>query len=459
MSPDRARAETLFFDGNRRLAEGRLDAAEADFRAALALAPDFAEALANLGYTLAAVGANAEAEAHYRRSLALAPDCAQVHHSLGVLLAAQKRYAEAGEAYRRALTLEPGSAVYWTSLGALFACAHKDDEAEQCHRTALAADADCAMAAFNLAYVLLRQGRFEEGWRMLDARDWYAALSERLPYPRWQGEPLVGRSILVGVEAGYGDMIQFCRYVPVLKSLGAARVGLICHPPLKRLFASIDGLDALFTPDDWPQQADWDVWTPPLSIPRHCGTTLDNLPATLPYLHADPDSIASRAHRLPVGGPRIGLCWKGNPRFENDAERSLPSLAALAPLAAACSAVFVSLQKGAGEDEAAAPPDGMPLFVPEGMDDFADTAAIIANLDLVISVDTAVAHLAGALGVPCWLLLPDYKTDWRWLTERGDSPWYPGAMRLFRQSAGGDWTPVIDAVAAALAEFVRGAAR
>jgi hypothetical protein len=152
---------------------------------------------------------------------------------------------------------------------------------------------------------------------------------------------------------------------------------------------------------------------------------------------------------------RIGLAWKGNPRFENDADRSLPGLETLAPLGAIAGASFFSLQKGAGEEEAATPPPGLPMFnMGPQISDFADTAAIIENLDLVISVDTAVAHLAGAMGKACWLLLPDYKTDWRWLAERSDSPWYPGAVRLFRQPRMGDWPTVVADVSAALKKFV-----
>jgi len=175
------------------------------------------------------------------------------------------------------------------------------------------------------------------------------------------------------------------------------------------------------------------------------------MPAAIPYLAAEPELVRLWTGRLPQQGLRVGLAWKGNPDFENDADRSLPSLATLAPLAAAGAVHFVSLQKGPGEDEALNPPAGMSLYAagPQ-LRDFADTAAVIANLDLVISVDTAVAHLAGAMGKPCWVLLPDYRCDWRWLTGRNDTPWYP-FMRLFRQSAAGDWAPVIDAVRRELA--------
>ncbi|MDO8932473.1 MAG: tetratricopeptide repeat protein [Rhodocyclaceae bacterium] len=454
----RAEAEALFHDGNRRMRTGDLAGAEACFREALRLLPDFAEALGNLGLLLEGRGAAAavEAEACYRRSLELNPNYPQMHLNLGALLLDRKCFAAAETAFLDAIQLDPASPVGWTALGVLLACTQREAEAERRYRSAMTLDGRYAAAQFNLAYLLLRQGRFEEGWRRLEARDWYAALQMRLACPRWQGEALAGKSLLIGFEAGHGDMIQFCRYAAVLKAQGAARIGLVCHPPLKSLFATLAGVDAVFAFDEDVDGADWDCWTPPLSIPYHCRTRLDTIPAALPYLHATPERIARWAGELPAGGLRVGLAWRGNPRFENDADRSLASLAVLAPLGAVAGVRFVSLQKGAGEDEAAHPPPGLPLVdLGSCIEDFADTAAIIAGLDLVISVDTAVAHLAGALGKRCWVLLPDYKTDWRWLTERGDSPWYPQVMRLFRQPAGGDWTPVVAELAAALEQLAR----
>jgi hypothetical protein len=248
-------------------------------------------------------------------------------------------------------------------------------------------------------------------------------------------------------------MIQFCRYASLLKAQGAARIAVVCHPALKTLFATLSGVDEVFSLHDEVPKSAWDFWTPPLSLPYYCGTRIDNIPANIPYLSADPVKVATWRARLPASGLCVGLAWKGNPRFENDKDRSLPSLDVLAPLGAVAGVHFVSLQKGPGEEEARCPPAGLSvLALGERIEDFSDTAAIIANLDLVISVDTAIAHLAGALGKPCWVLLPDYQTDWRWLSGRGDSPWYPG-MRLFRQPVGGGWGTVVAAVAAALRSF------
>jgi len=247
----------------------------------------------------------------------------------------------------------------------------REAEAEQCYRTAMALDDAYAMARYNLSYLLLRQGRFEEGWACLEARNWYAPWAAHLGCPRWQGETLVGKSVLIGYEPGHGDMIQYCRYAAVLKAQGAVAITLICHPALKTLFATVEGVDAVLSFDDPMPASSWDVWTPPLSIPCYCRTRLDSVPAKIPYLHAAAGSIRKWAALLPKDGLRVGLVWKGNPLFENDADRSLPSL-----------------------------------------------------------------------------------TDWRWMTGRADSPWYPGTMWLFRQPGTGDWNPVMAEVAAALAQWV-----
>jgi hypothetical protein len=311
------------------------------------------------------------------------------------------------------------------------------------------------MARFNLSYLLLRQGRFEEGWKCLDARNWLGELAKHVSCPRWQGESLTGKSVLIGYEAGHGDMIQFCRYAAVLKAQGAAAITMICHPALKTLFAGLEGVDSLFALDQPIPTSGWDYWTTLLSVPYYCKTRLDTIPTGIPYVHAPKERAGKWARQLPKNGLRVGLVWKGNPLFENDADRSLASLEVLAPLGQVSGVHFISLQKGAGEDEAMHPPAGLPLTHVGGqLTDFADTAAVVANLDLVICVDTAVAHLAGALGKPCWVLLPDYKADWRWMADRTDSPWYPGTMRLFRQPRMGDWNSVVAEVVVALGEWV-----
>lgn len=424
--------------------------AEACFRQALAVDPDFAEAYANLGLLLEKKNDLDAAERCYRRSIALNPTYSETHLNLGALLANLKRFKEAEMAYTQAILLKQDAPAGWSNLGVLYACTKREEEAEQCYRNALSLDSSYRTARFNLSYLLLRQGRFEEGWHCLAARNWFPGLLSNIGCPLWQGENPAGKSILIGYEAGHGDMIQFCRYVGVLKAQGTASITMLCHPALKTLFASLQGVDTLIALDEQMPASGFDFWIPLLSVPHYCKTRIDSIPANIPYLHVPEDHIKKWGALLPKGGLRVGLVWKGNPLFENDADRSLPSLDVLAPLGSVASVSYISLQKGAGEDEAMQPPGGLILtHVGAELTDFADTAAVVENLDLVISVDTAVAHLAGALGKPCWVLLPDYKTDWRWLTERADSPWYP-TMRLFRQTRMGDWSTVVDEVVAAL---------
>lgn len=447
-------AETLYFLGNRRMAAGDDAGAEACFREAVRLDADLPEAWCNLGLVLEKRGALDEAENCFRRALGPDPNYPEIHNNLAGLLARRKRFAEAEHAYRRAIALNPQSPVGWSNLGVLYASCQREDEAEQCYRQALQLDGQHRPARFNLSYLLLRQARFDEGWACLEARDWHGSQERHYGCPRWQGETLRGKSLLIGYEAGHGDMLQFCRYAPVLKAAGAAHISIICHPALKRLFGSLDGVDTIYALDEPVPASGWDYWTLPFSIPYHCKTRIDSIPAALPYLRAYPADIESQKQRLPANGMRVGLVWKGNSRFENDRDRSIPALDILAPLGKVSGVSFVSLQKGDGEDEAANPPAGLTLFdAGRYLNDFAETAAVVENLDLVISVDTAVVHLCGALGKSCWVLLPAYKADWRWLSGRTDSPWYPGVMRLFRQSEAGNWTPVIAEIVIALDQF------
>lgn len=447
----RTEAEKLFSEGLCRMEAGEAAAAEKCFRSAIEIAPGFAQAHANLGLLMDKLGNRELAEACYRRALELDPANALTYLNFGAFLFNEKRLDEAETVYRKATALSPASAVIWSNLGALYACIMgREADAELCYRTSMALDGAYTLARFNLSYLLLSQGRFKEGWDCLEARKWYRDLVAHLACPRWQGEPLAGKSLLIGYEAGHGDMIQFCRYVPLLKAQGAASIAIICHPALKTLFATLDGLDTIISFDEAVPATGWDFWVPVLSLPYHFKTRINSIPASIPYLHATPERIAQWATLLPEGGFRVGLVWKGNPRFENDADRSLPSLDVLAPLWAVAGVRFVSLQKGAGEEEAARPHAALPLIdLGSRFVDFADTAAAVMNLDLIICVDTAVAHLAGALGKPCWVLLPAYKADWRWLRDRTDSPWYP-TLRLFRQTTMGDWTDAVDTVLGAL---------
>jgi len=458
VSKDLTNAEVFFIEGNCHMSAGDACEAEASFRQAIRLVPEFAEAHANLGMLLDQEGMPAEAELHYLQAISLNPNLGKTHLNLGVLLTNQKRFEEAEAAYRRALELSPDFPAAWSNLGVLQACRKQEKEAEQSYLKAIELDPAHSLAFFNLSYLLLRQGRFEEGWSCLEKRNWYARLEKNIRCPRWRGEPLQGRYLLIGFEAGHGDMIQICRYAALLKTQGAARITLLCHPALKTLFKTLESVDAVFAFDETFSSPEWDFWTPPFSIPYYCRTRIDSIPAEIPYLRADKKLVEKWSTMLfgesVTAHLRIGLVWKGSSGFENDDDRSLPNLKTLEPLGKVAGVSFFSLQKGAGEYEAANPPDGLPLvnLGPQILD-FADSAAVVENLDLIICVDTAIAHLAGAMGKECWVLLPDYKTDWRWLTERSDSPWYPGVMRLFRQAHMGDWTTVVDEVRIALQRF------
>jgi tetratricopeptide (TPR) repeat protein len=452
--------ETLFYEGVALMTAGSAPQAEQCFRRACDLKPEFGEAHLNLGLLLEQRGLPDEAEKSYRQALRYGASHPEVYLNLGGLALAQEQLDKAREIFTRGLHTHPESAALWSNMGVLYACEKKEAQAESCYRTALRQAPGNTHARFNLAYVLLRQGRYVEGFEYLEARDWYAGfrrvLSDEMGVPRWQGEALSGRSVLITCEAGHGDMIQFCRYASNLKAAGATRVDILCHPGLRRLLESLADADEIHALGEETGDKTWDFWCPALTLPHFCGTTLENLPNAIPYLHATVEDKARWLPRLPAGRPRIGLVWHGNRNFENDRHRSLPHVSSLLPLWSVTGAHFVSLQKGSGEDELASLPDTCPLIaLGADLQDFADTAGVLANLDLLITVDTGVAHLAGAMGIPCWVLLPDYKTDWRWLTNREDSPWYPQNLRLFRQPAPNRWSEVISQVAGELEKCVR----
>jgi len=449
-------ASRLFRKGLELMAQSDRAGAEDAFRRALQLQPELAAAHSNLGLLQEEAGQPEAAEASYRRALELDPGLVQTCINFGALLAARQRYAEAEAIYQRALGLAPEHPGVLSNLGALLAEVNRETEAEACYRAALAAAPKHRSAAFNLGTLLLRQGRYAEGWRRLEARRWHSPLQDFVDrFPRWQGEPVQGKSLLIAVEGGHGDMLQFCRYAARLKQQGAARVSVFCHPGLFRLFRRLRGVDEVLTSGSAPPAAGWDYWTLPLSLPHLLGTTLATIPAELPYLTAEPDAIATWRSALGQPWPElgVGLVWQGNPRFERNADRSLPSPSLLTPLSEVPGIRFFSLQKDAATAGPAVPGALPVVELGPQLEDFAETAAVIMNLDLVITVDTAVAHLAGALGKPCWVLLSDYWQEWRWLEARPDSPWYPGVMRLFRQKLPGDWEPVIADMKTALKEL------
>jgi Flp pilus assembly protein TadD len=437
----------------------RYDEAAVAYRRALELAPDDASVLTNHALLLENLGDYVAAEAEQRRALALAPRLPAVQANLAGLRLRAGAVAEAEALYRQAIAANPAFATAHSNLGVLLTDLGRFAEAEACFLRALAFEPDYAAARSNLSQLLLVQGRLAEGWPYFEARGTVSEMHRRLvrergsELPRWQGEDLAGKSLLVLPEQGLGDEIQFARYLPWLKRQGVRRLTYVCRPGQKRLMLTLDGPDCVVDLDELDRLGDYDCWTFVMSLPLHHGTTLANIPVPVPYFSVDPAARAAWAERLPSGPCRVGVVWRGNPKHSNDADRSLPGLAALAPLWSVPGVRFVSLQKTPGGLAAADFPPAQPLFDAAAVcADFADTAAVVVNLDLVICVDTSTGHLAGALGIPVWVLLPVHKLDWRWLLERDDTPWYP-QTRLFRQKVRGDWATPVAAVTAALREF------
>jgi tetratricopeptide (TPR) repeat protein len=438
----------------------RLPEAELSYRQALAIRPDYAEAHYNLGIVLHTLDRLPEAEAAYRQALLIRPDIVEAHNNLGNVLWALRRLPDAVAAYRQALLIRPDLAESHHNLGNVLKELNHLPESEAAYRRALAMRADYHDAKVSLATLLLSAGAFEEGWRLYDSRYdqpgfIHHQTQSTLPCPRWRGEALAGKSLLVWQEDGLGDMVHFGRYFPLLKAQGAAHIAFACAPALHRLFAAVDGVDAVLDHERALARArEYDCWTSPMSVPLHLRTTANTIPDAV-QLRPDPslvDHWRARLATLPPGR-KIGLVWKGNPKHHNDANRSMPSLATLAPLWSVPGVSFVSLQKGQGEDEGQSPPAGQPLLhLGTELTDFADTAAIIGELDLMICVDTSAAHVAASLGKPTWVLLPRDDIDWRWMREREDSPWYPQTLRLFRQSADESWSTAIERVRQACVE-------
>ena len=467
----------------------RLTEAEACYRTALACKPDYAEAWDNLGSVLKAQNKQDDAIASYRRAIEVSPNYPEAHNNLGTALLEQGRIEEATGYYRKALSLRPeypeahfnlGTAIWelgqpdaavvcyenaialrphdtdaMLNLGTALKELGRLDGAADCYRRVLAVDPKHPEAHCNLGIVLLAQGELAAGWQEHEWR-WQTPqlinARREFAHPQWYGETAIGSTLLIHAEQGFGDTIQFCRYARAAAAHGL-RVILEVQRPLVRLLRDLPGVDEVIARGE--PLPEFDLHCPMLSLPLALGLTLTNLPGFVPYLHADPDQVAAWQSRLPEmtgAGPRIGLVWAGNPRSHSrslaavDRRRSLAP-DRLAPLFKMHGLHYVSLQKGGPR----APIDFPLTDVMDDMQDFADTAALIANLDLVISVDTAVAHLAAAMGKPVWLL-DRFDACWRWFTGRRDSPWYPG-LRLYRQPRPGDWDAVLAEVANDLSQF------
>ena len=393
-----------------------------------------------------------EAMACYQTALDQGLNDVAIYVSQGDALQLMGKNEEAKRAYQLAADVDPKCRFAWAGLGMMYQVESDFAEAEACYRRALEIDPEFGQAHFNLAALLLVHGRLTEGWAEYAWR-WKIpnALRQRdSAGPMWDGSPLPHGTLLMFGEQGLGDTLQFIRYVSLVRQ----RVGRIiveCSPNLRSLFERLPEIDQVVVRGE-PRPV-CDAQVPMLSLPGIFGTSLETVPREVPYLHPDPKRVAQWRDELgKAAGLRVGVVWQGNPQHRFDRYRSFSSLE-FKPLADVPGVRLFSLQKGPGSEQL---PDlarqCAVVDLADRIQDFNDAAAVMKNLDLVVSCDSAPVHLAGALGVRVWMPLP-YTPDWRWLLEREDSPWYP-TMRLFRQPPDGNWQPVFERMAGELSRLV-----
>ncbi len=439
-------ASRIFAFAIERHREGNLEEAVRGYGRTLALNPGLADAYNNLGVALRAQGKFAAAVAAYRRSLVQRPDNPGALSNMGNALRGAGRLHEAREVHRKAVELAPDSVEALYNFGLVFRDLGEENEALSYFERVVEMNPDYIDGRWDRALMYLRLGDFEKGFEEYEWR-WRLERSppREFPVPRWDGSDIEGRTILVHQEQGFGDMINFVRYVPLLKARGA-QVVVECQAELARLFAMIPDVDCV-TVAGTPIP-DVDVHIPMLSLMQIFGTTLETIPADVPYLTAP--EVHSLHLPAPLGHLKVGIAWAGKPTHTNDRNRSI-NLQHFVDLTGIGGITFYSLQKGPTaahlRDQAC---EALIVDLAGRIQDFADTASVIAQLDLVITADTAVAHLAGAMGCPVWVALP-FVGDWRWLSNRDDNPWYP-TLRLFRQGVPGDWEGVFNRLRNALTE-------
>lgn len=440
-----AYAEAACDRGSALVELGRHQAALDNYAHAIALRPGYAEAWSNQGNALLALGQTQAAIASFNHALTLNPQAAATYLNLGNALQAAGEATLALSSYDQALALQPGYLLAMANRCGPLKQLYRLDEAVASCNQALALDPEHADTYWNRGLALLLQGNLRQGfadyhWRWKRAA--FAPIKRNFHQPLWLGDtPVRGKTLLLHAEQGLGDSLQFVRYAQALADLGA-RVVLEAEPALFELFGTLLGVDQLVRQGQ-PLPA-FDMHCPLLSLPLALGTELDSIPAPVPYLHADPERRAQWLERLgPRTGLRVGLVWSGSPTHQDDHNRSISLAGLLSHLPSGPQ--YVSLQKEVRpSDQAALQTQGLLHFGPQ-LQSFSDTAAVCACLDLVISVDTSVAHLSGAMGQRTWVLLP-YLPDWRWLMHRSDSPWYPSA-RLYRQTQARDWSAPLSQLA------------
>ncbi len=439
---------------NALLSAGRAQQALAEFEQVLARAPQHVEARINCGIAQAALGAPAAALAELDRALALAPRHPTAHYNRATVLYELGRYADAVAAHDAVLAVAPDHAGAWLHRGRALAALNRFDEAIASYDKAAALRPEDADPQFLAAMALLTLGDYRRGFEKYEARWKRTGMpAQKKRGHLWLGEyPLTRKTVLLHAEQGLGDTIQFARYAPLVAQAGA-KVVLEVQPELKRLMSSLAGAAAVVAPGE--ARPPYDVHCPLGSLPLAFKTELATVPAQIPYLAADEAHFAKWSARLePLGRPLIALAWSGNPSQLNDRNRSM-AFARLTPLLAK-PAHFISIQRDVRDGDAAALAAERRITHLGGeLESFSDTAAIMALADLVVTTDTSVANLAGAMGRPVWIMLSSL-ADWRWTLHGETTPWYPAA-RLFRQSSLGDWDGTVTHVGSELDRFIAAA--
>lgn len=440
------------------VAQGKPDEAIAAFRRALSLQPGFADAYFGMGSALRDLGRRGDAAASFEQALALKPGFVQAHCNLGIMLEDEGRSEEAIAHYRKALAVQRDFAPALVNLGNSLIALGRLDEAEQCLRQGLKLQPELAHAKFSLGQLKLLQGDYEAGLPLYEYRfeknalsPFYSGLQARMAAfqgsAQWRGEHASGKALLVWTEQGLGDNLMLLRYLPLLKARGIGKLIVYCDAALVRLVQSMAQVDEVIPRSRALPFGRFDLHCPIMNLPLALGTRLDTIPRQVPYVFVQEELQRRWGQKLAAVAPfRVGLAWAGGPLYPKNPARSV-RLAQYAPLFGFRGASFVSLQKGEAAAELKA--IGAPILDWMGeCDDLVDTAALMQQLDLIITVDTAVAHLAGALGRPVWML-NRFESEWRWLFHGEDSPWYP-SMRIFRQPGPGRWDEVVARIAAEL---------
>lgn len=433
-------------------AKGDLERAVTLWQRAVILNPALKDAHYNLGKAFSALKQTDQAESAYRQALALCPADAPTLYNLGNLKFQQYCFDEAEYLFRQAAGTNPSWSDPWVNLGMTLSRTGRFDDADRCFGNALKLDPQNAEAHWNRAITLLLNGNYQEGWKEYEWRfrrgKSKSIYPHRLKGRRWDGSGFCGKRLFIHSEQGFGDTIQFIRYLPQAKALGGDIIFEV-REELYELLLEFPGVDKLTVMSaDHPLEEAYDCYIPLMSLPGLFKTTLETIPDAVPYIFTSPEKQACWQKRLNSGKPKIGLVWAAKPTDEN--QKSCP-LEIFQPMFDLRRIAFYSLQKGNAAAQLKITAPGV-TNLGEDFETFADTAGAINCLDLVISVDTAVAHIAGAMGKPVWLLLP-WAADWRWLTDRTDSPWYP-TMRIFRQPRPGDWKGAVSLVNDSLGQWI-----